>query len=96
MAEPRRMGDVVNYLLSRRGYAQVQASQSLESSILAVIEEPLRGMIRVGKLKAGTLELFVADSASLQELSWAKAGILQRIKEALPDSKINKLKLSIG
>jgi hypothetical protein len=92
----RRMGDVVSQLLARRGYAQIQASQELEAIVRESLDPRLAGQIRIGRLRAGTLELVVRDSVVLQELSFQQATLLAHLQSKLTTTKLKRLRLLIG
>jgi hypothetical protein len=90
------MGDIVSQLLARRGYAQVQSSAGLDAVLQQVLEPALAQQVRVGRLRAGILELYATDSVSLQELSFHHHQLLMAFQSQLPDSKIKRLRCAIG
>ena len=76
----RRIGSLVNQLMSRRGYAQVLANEELHGVIAAAVGEQLGTAFQIGKLKAGVLHIYASDSVTLQELNFQKRTILKRIQ----------------
>lgn len=93
--EIRRIGSLVNQLMSRRGYAQVVASEKMHQVIAAAVGPTLQNAFQVGKLNAGVLQLYATDSVSLQELNFQKRTILRRIQQDLPGNQVTELRFRI-
>ena len=91
----QKIGSIVNQLMARRGYAQVVASEQLQHAITEAIGEPLAATVRVGNLRAGVLQLYAADSVTLQELNFQKRKILKHFQKKLPETKVNDLRFRI-
>ncbi len=93
---PKRMGDVLNGLLARRGYAREQAAAADEQAWREAVGEPLAGQSRSGELRRGVLEIIVRNSAVLQELAFQKKCLLEKLVRANPDRKITDLRFRVG
>jgi hypothetical protein len=91
----RRIGSLVNQLMSRRGYAQVIASEELHQLIATTVGAPLDYGFEVGKLKAGVLQVYASDSVTLQELNFQKRTILRRIQQNMPGNQVTDLRFRI-
>lgn len=91
----RRIGSLVSQLISRRGYAQVSANETLQQIIVAEVGEQLGTGFQVGNLRHGVLHVYVSDSVTMQELNFRKRGILKRMQRELPDNKIKDLRFRI-
>ncbi|WP_197170732.1 DUF721 domain-containing protein [Novipirellula aureliae] len=91
----RKIGSLVNQLISRRGYAQVTVVNEMEAAILEGIDESIRSSIRVGNLKRGVLDIYASDSVTLQELNFQKRSILKKILANHPQAKVSDLKFRI-
>ncbi|WP_146525347.1 DUF721 domain-containing protein [Novipirellula artificiosorum] len=91
----RRLGSLVNQLISRRGYAQVAVVNEIEATIVASIEESIRSSVRVGNIRRGVLDIYATDSVTLQELNFQKRSILKKIVKQHPQSKVTDLKFRI-
>jgi predicted nucleic acid-binding Zn ribbon protein len=92
---PKKIGSLLSQLISRRGYAQVFASEALQKVVEAEVGSALAASVRVGKVKAGVLQVFASDSVTLQELTFRKRAILKRIQADLPENKVNDLRFRI-
>lgn len=98
MDEPRRIqsiGSLVSQLISRRGYAQIAATNQFQSVIESVIGQGLAAHVTVGKLRRGVLVVFADDSVVIQELTFQKRSILARIEKELPEANVTDLRFKV-
>ena len=93
--QPKKIGRVVAQLMQRRGYAQIENARRLEEAWQSVIGD-LASFTRVGVVRRGTLEVLVASSLMMQELTFQKQRILQAMRQAYPEGKINKIRFRGG
>ena len=93
--ETKSIGALVERLMARRGYAQIFATEGLQASVEASIDQRLIGSVRVGKLRAGVLSIHASDSVTLQELHFAKSKVLTRLQADHPDSKIRDIRFQV-
>ena len=91
----RRIGSLVNQLLSRRGYAQIVASEEMHRVIANSVGTQLSSAIHVGNLKGGVLHVYANDSVTLQELSFRKQAILRELRKEMPDNRVTDLRFRI-
>ena len=94
-ANIRRIGSLVNQLMSRRGYAQGFASEEIHRVIATTVGTPLDSGFAVGKLKAGVLQVYASDSVTLQELNFQKRKILRNIQQDMPGNQVTDLRFRI-
>lgn len=92
---PQKMADVLSSLLAKRGYARVLATSNLEEVWQAAAGQKLGGDTRAGNLKRGVLEITVRNSAVLQELTFVKKKLLEKII-ASGQTEIKNLKFKVG
>ena len=96
---PRRakhVRELVSDLLSRRGYAQQQATVAWHEAWFAAVDERAAKHTRPGKLRRGVWEIYVRNSPVMQELTFDKSRILQQLQRALPDHDIQDLRFRVG
>ncbi len=93
---PRKIGDVVAQVVQRRGYAQAESARQLEEAWVIAVGEQGAGSTRVGKLRRGTLELLVASSLVMQELTFQKKKLLAAMQQSVPDAQIEQLRFRVG
>ncbi|ADB15727.1 protein of unknown function DUF721 [Pirellula staleyi DSM 6068] len=93
---PKAMGDVMSQLLARRGYARMITATSEQEAWELVAGEKMATVTKLGSCRRGVLEIVVASSMVLQELTFLKADLLSRLQQALPDAKIRDLKFKVG
>lgn len=93
---PRRLGDAVNDLLARRGYAQVAGNRQFQTAWRKAVGDRWSRVSRAGALRRGVLQVVVQNSIALQELTLAKPDVLKRLRDLLPETAIRDVRLSVG
>ena len=93
---PKPICDILTELMARRGFARVQSSAALESAWSRVAGEWMSRYSRVAGVKRGKLEIVVANSTLVQEMTFQKPSLLAALKEALPDEPIKDLRFRVG
>ncbi|QDU24942.1 hypothetical protein ETAA8_00030 [Anatilimnocola aggregata] len=100
VAAAKKMGDVVGQLLVKRGYANVQQAASLDAVWNQAVGERFSSQTKAGQVKRGVLEVFVGNSAILQELTFVKAKLVKSLAQAAATSqmqeKIRDIKFRVG
>lgn len=96
MARPQQIGDVLGELISRRGYARVEAGEAYFAAWNTAAGEAIARFTRAGAVKRGVFEVLVANSALVQELTFQKAGLLTRLRHELPQEKLKDLRFKVG
>ncbi|MCI0493157.1 MAG: DUF721 domain-containing protein [Planctomycetes bacterium] len=93
---PKKIGDVLAELITARGYGRIQASCNLQAAWQAAAGEALTRFTRVGQIRRGQLEITVANSAVLQELTFQKHRILAELAQSLSDTNLRGLRFRMG
>jgi predicted nucleic acid-binding Zn ribbon protein len=96
MSGPKRIGSIINQLLARRGYAQLQTVNQLAEAFKAAVGASLADHVQTGNIRRGVLEVVVRDGSTMQELAFVKKKILQKLLETSPESKITDIKFRLG
>jgi len=94
-AKVQSIGSLVSQLISRRGYAQVAATNQFHDAIAKAVGANLAAVITVGKLNRGVLKVFADDSVTIQELTFQKRAILKSIQKEMPDAKVTDLRFGV-
>ena len=94
--QAKKMGDVVGQLLVKRGYANVQQAASLDAVWAAAVGERFAPQTKAGQVKRGVLEVFVLNSAVMQELTFVKAKLVKTLATTAADQKITSIKFRVG
>jgi predicted nucleic acid-binding Zn ribbon protein len=92
---PERIGDVLAQLMARRGFARVQTSAQTEAAWREAAGE-LAPYTRVGQVRGGKLEVIVANSTVLQELTFRKPTLLSDLAARLPGEGIQDIRFRTG
>lgn len=97
---PKQIGNVIAQLVQRRGYAQIRAAGQREAAWLEVLKEQALEnwgeSTSVAGLKKGVLEIHVASSLLMQELTFCKEQLLEGMAQALPDDGIKQIKFRVA
>ena len=93
---PQRIGDVLCELMARRGYARVQSTDRFEAAWREAAGPLIAGYTQPGAVRRGTLEVIVANSTLMQELTFQKPQLLKTLGKLLPDEQIKGLRFRIG
>jgi predicted nucleic acid-binding Zn ribbon protein len=93
---PKPIGNVLAQLVSRRGYAQIRAAGERDEAWQKVAGEELARVTQVSALRRGVLEVLVANSLLMQELTFRKEQLLADLQAALPEAGVKQLKFKIG
>jgi hypothetical protein len=93
---PQPIKEVLAELVLRRGYAREQSATACEAAWKTAAGEFFANHSRCGLLKRGVLEVVVANSILLQEITFRKAAVLAELTRLLPDAQIRDIKLRVG
>lgn len=92
---PKRIDNVIAQVVQQRGYAQVRAAGQRDQAWETAAGE-VAAVTRVGTLRRGTLEIHVANSLQIQELTFRKEELITKLQTALPNAGIKQLKFRVG
>ena len=96
MAKPKAIGNILSELLARRGYARVQSGGACADAWNQAAGETIGANSRAGQVRRGVLDVLVANSTLIQELSFEKTRLLAKLAELVPDEQIRDLKFRVG
>ena len=89
------MADILSELFTRHGYGRVQANEEIEAAWRSAAGQ-FASESRVGKQRRGCLEIMVSNSTILQELTFRKSEILERLAQSLPDQGVCNLSFRVA
>jgi predicted nucleic acid-binding Zn ribbon protein len=94
--KPKTIGNVIAQVITARGYGRIQADTNFADAWKAAVGEALAKYTKPGRLRRGVLEITVANSMTVQELTFQKQQILKQLQTNQPDAKIRDLRFRIG
>jgi predicted nucleic acid-binding Zn ribbon protein len=94
--KPKALGNVLAQLIAARGYGRIQADADFAKAWRSAVGELLAKFTRPGRLRRGVLEVTAANSLTIQELSFQKQQVLQKLQSEVPDAKIKDIKFRVG
>ena len=87
---------IVNRLLARKGYTQVEERDQIQALWNQVVGDHIARHSRCGRLLRGIMEVYVANSLVLSELTFDKSNILARLQKESLGKAIQDLKFRLG
>lgn len=96
MARPHKIADILSDLIAKRGYTRRVTGVSHAEAWRQAAGEQMSQFTRVGPIRRGVLEVTVANSTLVQELTFQKRTILQQLADLLPTEKIADLRCRVG
>jgi predicted nucleic acid-binding Zn ribbon protein len=93
---PKKIADVLAQLITARGYGRIQADADFTAAWQAAAGPALARFTRPGRLRRGQLEVSVANSTIVQELTFQKQRILATLQAELPGANIRDLRFRLG
>ena len=76
---PRPLSDILGELFTVRGYGRLRARQELENAWNKAVGEPCCHQTRLGEVRRGVLNVTVAHSTLLEELSAFRKSVAEGI-----------------
>lgn len=89
---PTRLGEVLNELLARRGYAQVQAGDRLAEVWNEAAGPELAALAQPGGIQRGVLNVATTNTLAVQELQIRQAELVARLTELAPELGVRAIK----
>ncbi len=96
LRSPQKIASVVNRLLAKRGYAQIQVSEQLLATWQKAVGDRLSQASRVGRFRGGILEIIVSNSSVLQELTFQKKQLIDKLAAELKGVSLKGLRFRVG
>jgi predicted nucleic acid-binding Zn ribbon protein len=94
---PRVLSDILGELFTVRGYGRLRARQELEDAWNTAVGEPFCRQTRLGEVRRGVLDVTVAHSTLLEELSaFRKAALLDALRSGAPATTIHDIRFRVG
>ncbi len=97
VGRPQPIKEVLAELILRRGYAREQSAAAYQTAWRTAAGEFFAAHTRCGALKrGGVLEVAVANSLLMQEITFRKAALIAELARLLPDAKVRDIKLRVA
>ncbi|XZE22191.1 DUF721 domain-containing protein [Pirellulaceae bacterium SH449] len=93
---PKSVSSILDRVMMERGYAAQQSRQLMEEEWSQAAGEFLASQSKIGQIKRGQLHVFASNDIVRSELEYQKVKILRHMQEALPDMKIQGLRIYLA
>lgn len=94
--QPKKAANIVAQLFAKKGYGAAKTDSALREAWAQAAGPGLARFSEPGAFRRGRLEVTVANSAMMQELTFEKDRLLRAMQQALPDARIDEIRLKIG
>ncbi len=93
---PKRTGDIIGQMMARQGYAQNKSNDELNEAWEIAVGPMFQKSTKAGRISRGVLEVHVASSAAMNQLSFQKKKLLSAMQQQLPQNKIKDIRFKLG
>jgi predicted nucleic acid-binding Zn ribbon protein len=90
------IADIMAQLMARRGYARERSAAAYREAWESAASEAIARFTRVGVVRRGALEVYVAYSTLMQELTFQKPALLEKLRQFLPDEELTNIRFRVG
>ena len=94
--QPKKIRNVLAQLISKRGYGRVETNELLADQWRIAVGEAGAKFSHACRVRRGNLEVLVANSTVLQELTFQQQQILEKLQKQLPEAGIRALRFRSG
>ena len=93
---PVPIGNIVADVLAQRGLGRPQATVQLDQIWSEVVGSAIAPMTHCGKIHRQQLNVIVKNSTVMQELTFRKQEIIQKLNTRTPDYPIKDIRFRVG
>jgi predicted nucleic acid-binding Zn ribbon protein len=94
--EPKPIGEVIAELVARRGLSRSHDAEAWADAWSEAVGPMAARYCQVGRLRRGKLEIIVANSLLVQELTFRKKELLRKMKDRFPELVLKELFFKVG
>jgi hypothetical protein len=93
---PKHAADIMAAVLQRRGYGRIIENEQLARQWGNIVEARLRPYTRPVRVFRRRLEVLVANSTAMQELTFVKAALIERFNNESCGKPITDIRFRLG
>lgn len=93
---PKKSADLVSRLMARQGYTQTRSNDELKEAWEIAVGPKYTQSTTAGRISRGVLEIQVANSPTINQLSFQKRQLLSAMQQQLPQNKIKDIRFKLG
>ncbi len=93
---PKGAANIISQMMARQGYAQTKSNDDLNEAWEIAAGPKFNKNTKAARINRGTLEVIVASSAAMNQLSFQKRQLLSAMQQQLPQNKIKDLRFKLG
>ena len=93
---PVPIGNVVAEIMARRGLGRDRVAADKKEIWQQVVGESIAELTKCGEMRGGRLEVVVANSTLIQELTFRKTEIMEALNEKVSGWKVKEIRFRVG
>jgi len=93
---PTPIGNVVAEIMARRGLGRGRLAAAKRDVWRKIVGESVAELTKCGEMRRGRLEVVVANSTLMQELTFRKPEIIAALNQDIPDWNIQEIRFRVG
>ena len=93
---PQPIKNVISELMARQGLGSQLAAEARQEAWQEVVGPQMAAYTRCGRIYRQRLEVIVANSTMIQELTFQKQEIVSRLQELAPEMNIRDIRFRVG
>lgn len=94
--KPKRPADILGRLMARKGYSQTAKADELQQMWEKIVGDKWKSKTKVGLVKSGVLEIYVANSAVNQQLEFKKKKLLDALNKSNQKTNFINIRFRVG
>jgi predicted nucleic acid-binding Zn ribbon protein len=93
---PQPVHKVIREVMTRHGLGREMAAHAQQRAWQEAVGEALAPYTRCGSIRRQRLDVVVANSTLIQELTFQKQELLNRLKKIAPELRIQEIRFRVG
>jgi len=93
---PQSVSKIVSEIMVRRGIGRQRATEDRNDAWQSAVGQEMAAVSCCGNIRRGKLEVIVANSLIVHELTFRKQEIIEKLKQTMPDVVVDDLRFRVG
>lgn len=93
---PKQAKEIINRLLSRKGYSQTKSHEQLQKIWEKTVDPRMKNQTKAVGIRAGSLTIMVQNAVVNQEMAYQKKELLNKIKSSAIGGQVKNIRFKIG
>lgn len=94
--QPKKIADIIAKTIQRNGIGRVLENEQYQEIVISCVDKAIQQFIQVIGIRRGNLEVVVANSIVMQELTYHKETILKKTQQISDRKNVTNVRFRIG